>query len=242
MGVPTVFPDGVTNAALNSLPALYGALYPAKYYQFFTDFDRYNAATSGVCDWLATITEAGAGSASAVVQDALGGVLLVTNDAADNDAYFAQWAGQNSANVAETFKFVAGKQTWFEARFKVSDATQSDLILGLVIADTSPLDATDKLAFTKADGSTTLNLEITKNSTTTTVTAATLANDTWVTVGYYYDGVDSVDCYVNGNRVGSGVVTNLPDDEELAVTFGIQNGEAVAKTLSLDWIFAATER
>ena len=30
--------------------------------------------------------------------------------------------------------------------------------------------------------------------------------------------------------------TNVPDDELLRITFGIQNGEAAAKTMSVDYI------
>ena len=33
-----------------------------------------------------------------------------------------------------------------------------------------------------------------------------------------------------------------PDDEELTVSFGIQNGAAAAKTMTLDYIIAAVER
>lgn len=36
--------------------------------------------------------------------------------------------------------------------------------------------------------------------------------------------------------------TNLPDDEELTVSFGIQNGAAAAKTMSVDYIMAVKER
>lgn len=37
------------------------------------------------------------------------------------------------------------------------------------------------------------------------------------------------------------VLTNLPDDEELTVSFGIQNGEAAAKTLAIDYIRVEVE-
>ena len=37
-------------------------------------------------------------------------------------------------------------------------------------------------------------------------------------------------------KVGSGVNTNAPDDEDLAVSFGIQNGEAAAKVITMDYI------
>ena len=37
-------------------------------------------------------------------------------------------------------------------------------------------------------------------------------------------------------------LTNAPDDEDLTVSFGIQNGAAAAKTMTVDYIFAAVER
>ena len=37
-------------------------------------------------------------------------------------------------------------------------------------------------------------------------------------------------------------LTNAPDDEELTLSFGIQNGAAAAKTLSVDYVGAYKER
>jgi hypothetical protein len=42
-------------------------------------------------------------------------------------------------------------------------------------------------------------------------------------------------------RSATSVLTNLPDDEELTVSFGIQNGAAAAKTLSVDYIRVEAE-
>ena len=53
----------------------------------------------------------------------------------------------------------------------------------------------------------------------------------------------TIEALPNDNvKVGSAVGTNAPDDEELAVSFGIQNGEAVAKVMTLDYISAGKER
>jgi len=38
------------------------------------------------------------------------------------------------------------------------------------------------------------------------------------------------------------VNTNAPDDEELTVSFGIQNGAAAAKVLTVDYVTAMKER
>lgn len=233
MAAPTRFPSGVTNVASDASMGMFGAPDPSKFHTYFNDFDTFVAG-----DWTITTVEAGGGSASEALTDADGGVLLVTNDAADDDSDFFN-------KVGESFLMEAGKPAWFKARFKVSDATQSDLVMGLQITDTTPLDATDGIYFTKADGSTSLTAVCRKNATTgsTSLTAATMADDTYIVVGWYYDGKSEVKVFVNDAQVGTldGTSTYLPDTE-LTVSFGIQNGEAVAKTMSVDYILAAKAR
>lgn len=231
MSVPVRFPNGVTTAAKSAPLGMFGLPDPTEWHVFFDDFDRYVAA-----DWTITTTEAGAGSATEALTDADGGVLLITNDDADNDADFFQ-------KVGESFKFESGKKLFFKARFKVSDATESDVVIGLQITDTTPLDVTDGVFFQKDDGDTNLDFHVEKNNTATDATAiATLADDTYVSVAFYYDGKSSVSYFVDDVHLGTAATTNLPDDEELTVSFGIQNGAAAAKTMSVDYIFAAKER
>ena len=95
----------------------------------------------------------------------------------------------------------------------------------------------------KADGSTSVSLVVEKNGTATTTTSvATVANDTFIRLGFYYDGASVIEYSVNGVTLGTSVTTNLVDDEDLTPTFAIQNGEAVAKTMTVDYIFVAKER
>jgi hypothetical protein len=54
--------------------------------------------------------------------------------------------------------------------------------------------------------------------------------------------VSQVQYAVNGVVGGAVATTNLPDDEDLTVSFALQNGEAVAKTMTVDYIFVAKER
>lgn len=231
MPSPIRYPNGVTNASRTGVTKNYGAPDPTKYHVFHDDFDRYVAA-----DWTITTTEAGAGSATEALTDADGGALLITNDAADNDLDFFQ-------KVGESFTFESGKPLWFKARFKVSDATQSDFVIGLQITDTTMLDVTDGVFFQKDDGDASLDFHVEKNNTATDATAiATVVSDTYLTVGFYYDGKSSVEYYVDDVQLGTAATTNLPDDEVLTVSFGLQNGEAVAKTMTLDYIFVAKAR
>jgi hypothetical protein len=225
--------DGVTNVATTTALGSYTMPDPTSAHTWFDDFDDYVAA-----EWL--ITEVGTGTRAVGNLD--GGVLVITNGATDDNSNFLQWSGDTNAAAVETWKFEVNKPLWLKSRFKISDATQSDFVLGLQITDTTPLAVTDGVYFLKLDGSATLNLLVTKNSTSTTTAVGTLANDTYVTVGFYYDGGSAIEIFLNDVRVGSSVTTNLPDDEELTLSFGIQNGEAVAKILSLDYLFVSKLR
>lgn len=224
----TRFPNGVTNVGEDSPFADLAMPAPTKFHSYMEDFDYYTAG-----DWTVTETDAGATQA---LTDGDGGLLLITNTAADNDLVSLQKKG-------ESFRFASGKKLFFEARFKVSDATQSDVVIGLQITDTTPLDVTDGVFFIKDDGSTSFALRVEKNNTATATTSvATLADDTFITLGFYYDGDSAIEYSVNGVVKGTSVTTNLPDDEDLTVTMSLQNGEAVAKTMTVDYIFVAKER
>jgi hypothetical protein len=64
-----------------------------------------------------------------------------------------------------------------------------------------------------------------------------------MTLAFYYDPKDrKFHAYKDNVEVGTGVNTNAPDDEELAVSFALQNGEAAAKSMTLDYISAGKER
>ena len=224
----TRFPNGVTNVGEQSLFAELGQPAATIFHTYFEDFDYYTAG-----DWTVTETDAGATQA---LTDGDGGLLLITNTAADNDLVSLQKKG-------ESFRFASAKALFFEARFKVSDATQSDVVIGLQITDTTPLDVTDGVFFIKADGAATVDFRVEKNNTATTASAiATMANDTYIRLGFYYDGSSAVQYFVNGTYTGSSVTTNLPDDEDMTVTIAIQNGEAAAKTMTVDYIYVAKER
>jgi len=227
----TRFPNGLTTVATKNTLGEFILPSPTTAHVYFNDFDTYTAG-----DWTITTTEAGSGSATEALTDADGGALLVTNAAGDNDADFFNKKG-------ESFLFEAGKKAWFKAKFKVSDATQSDFVIGLQITDTAPLAVSDGVYFQKDDGDALLDFHVEKNSTDTAAAGiATVSDDTDITVGFYYNGVDAIKYFVDDAHVGTSVTTNLPDDEVLTVSFGLQNGEAVAKTMTIDYILAAKER
>ena len=133
--------------------------------------------------------------------------------------------------------------------------TQSDWVFGLQVTDTTPLAAagdgvTDGIFFQKDDGDTNIDFYVQKDATTgqstSTAIATAAAADTFMTLAFYFDGARYIYTYMNDvllTRVDltTTLTTYLPDTE-LTVSFGVQNGEAVAKTMTVDYIFAAQER
>ena len=180
--------------------------------------------------WTVTRVETGGGESTITSGDTGNGTMLLTTDAAEND-------GLNCQLLGESFKLVAGVPLYFGARVQtLSDATQSDLFLGLAITDTDILGGvTDAIGFRKVDGSADLTFVLTKNSVTTTAAGlATLAAATAYVLEFYWDG--NIQIFVNGASVSVPAITNLPDDEELRVSVQFLTGEAVAKTCAIDWM------
>lgn len=228
---PTRFPKGISTAVKNSALFDFCCPDPTKAHVYFNDFDHYTAG-----DW--TVTEIGAGGTQAL-GDADGGVLVITTDALDDDQVTLQ-------KVGESFLLESGKEAWFKARFKVADATQSDFQIGLVVTDTTPLDATDGVYFQKDDGDALLDVICRKNATTGSTSATgihTVVDDTYLTVGWYYNGISELKYFVNDVHKGtlSASSAYLPDTE-LTVSMSFKNGEAGAIAMSVDYVFVAKAR
>jgi hypothetical protein len=224
----TRYPNGITNVSKTNPLGTYESYDPAKWYQYFDDFDNYFPG-----EWNVIVNGAG-GARDLIDED--GGILSITNSAGDDDSTVL-------IKKPETLTIESGKKTIFKARFSVSDATQSDFIIGIRIAGTSVIAPSDAIIFSKDDGNTNLYFSLRKNSVaTSTSTIATIADDTYIEVAFVYNGTNKVDYFVNNQKLGYLGITNLPNDEELSAGFSIQNGEAVAKTIKVDYLFVAKER
>lgn len=223
----TNIPSGITNAVLESVMTGFGADDPSVFHTYWNDFDVFTAG-----DWTGTAT----GSVTNAVAAGNGGILSMANSAANNDLDSLQLK-------AASFAIVAGYKAWFKCRVNISNATNAELTIGLIQTTTTPLTVTDGIYFSKAAASTTLTGNIAKSSAITTVTpVATLANTTYVNLGWYYDGASSVKFYVNNVFIiGTTTLTNLPT-ANLNLTIAVANGTAAANTLLVDYIGAFNER
>lgn len=226
----TRLPGGVTNVTPQDLFADLRQPDPTLYHSYFNDFDTYTAA-----EWVVTETDS---SATEALTAGDGGWLLLTNTAGLTDLVAMQ-------KTPAAWTFEVGKKMFFRCRFKVSDATESDLVMGLQVVDITPLDVTDGIYFLKADGSTSVSIVCRKDATTGSTSAtgiATLANDTFIELGWYYDGVGTLTYSVDRTVTGSLSVAAYLPDTITTVSFALQNGEAVAKTMTVDYVAVFKER
>lgn len=228
---PVRFPNGVTNvnarAAMRNLPFPD----PSRNITYFDEFHTYTAA-----EW--TVTETQAGATQAVSTGASGGILLLTNATGTTDVNQIQL-------VNETFKLSSGKQFYLKARFALT-ATLANFgaLVGLAITDTTAVaGVSDGIFFRKPTGSSTLSAVVCKGSTETTQALGTMVSGTYVVAELYYDGASSIECFLDGAKIGTVATTNLPNTEELAVTIASVNATTgAANVLACDYLLASLER
>ena len=234
MSSPARFPFGLGTAKKNTTFGEYGNPSPRVYHEDFDDFNRFAAA-----EW--TITRVGTTPTEALVDEAFG-VLQLSTVASASSSTFLQ-------KVGASFLPVFGKELWVSTRFKVSDASDTAFAFGLQVTDTTPLDVTDGIYFLKAAASTSVSLICRKNATTGSISqaaVATMASDTYIELGYYYNGKSTLNIFVNNANVADLSLGNSPTDylpdAVLRVSFGVQNGASTARTCSVDNFYAAIQR
>jgi hypothetical protein len=204
------------------------------------DFVEYVNDFTRTGDYLATdwtITALAGTNTIAVDTDDPNGVLLLTTGATEDN-------GSGYNQKIECWRFAANKALEFECRFKMDDVTQADMVIGLQITDTTPYAVSDGAWFGTDDGDALLDFHLAKASVQGDLTGlATLVNDTWVKVGFYYDGVDTnVQVFINDIRVGAlPFATNAPTTE-LCISLAHTSGSTGAKNLLIDYIRVCQQR
>jgi len=205
-------------------------------------FDDFNYIFSGTAGW--TITETDAAATEAISSGA-NGLLLITNSSADNDIVSMQLGG--SSGAALTFLPFDGRQIWFEVSLALSDATESEIAVGLLVTDTDPFSSnpyggTDGIIFQKVDGSTDIDCYMTNGSAPSGMTAiGSVSNNLFVRLGFVVNGTASVDVYFNRNKIGT-ITSELNNGAALRPTISLKNGAAASKLMQIDYIFAAQTR
>jgi hypothetical protein len=178
-----------------------------------------------------TAVSAGAGDSIVAQSNVAGGALVFTSAANEDDGIQIQLGG-------ESFKFDAAYPLYFGIRWKAGDVDQSDFLAGLCITDTTLLGGmSDGARFESVDGTGAVTLEIEKDSTASSLAVGTMTDGAYMILEFYWDGT-TLSAWVDGVQTAAVTVTNLPDDEELTLSIAFLTGEAVANTLTVDWVRA----
>ena len=179
-------------------------------------------------------------SQGAVAMDpaAKGGVLLLDSGGSDdNEGPDLQMGGTIAAS---SFIASADSKIYYEARIKIVDtlaAAQLFVGLGAVLTPFIDSDANaspNHVGF-EAFSSTSATFASEKaTARTSTAAAATLAEDTYIKLGFEIDGLTKITPYVDG-QAGAAISTNIPI-VALTPTFAIRSTGSTDPIMHVDWL------
>lgn len=219
----------------NDVDVLELMLNPQKGIYFFDDFMGPIDVTTGDGWTLTQVDTKGSIAGDATAQ---GGVLTVTSatgDSADD--------GINAQLKNCMVKPASGVKIYFEARVKMSDATQQYYI-GLSGVDTTIIasgvmdDTVDKCGFYHEAASTDNKISAISSRTSSEEKDADVADNTdgtYVKLGFIIDGLTRVDYYVNGVNVGNCVDTSDIPNAVMCLS-AVAQYESADGVMSIDWV------
>lgn len=169
-------------------------------------WQSYNAAaTTG--DYLLTQATTGTGA----ISTAAPGVLELDSNSTTSTQ------GANLQRLKSVFVPAAGKHIWAEFKIKIVDTFDKvELFCGLAESDTtiigsSAISTANHIGWYSVTDDGVLLFGANKASAAATKAAATIAEDTYITLGFYVNGVTEIEQYVNGVLTGTNHVTaNIP--------------------------------
>ena len=230
-------------------------LQPAKYYGFFDDFlqGRGNVAVAQDEDLAQATainygvwrTNVDATSDTIKLNNAsTGGILEILHGTGDDEE-----THMTAINHGFTFDASDARKIWLTCRIKTSDISGTGFFIGLASAagaeETDSNDLEDSCGFYIVDGNASTALKLLSSvgdSETSTDLDTAVADGTWLTLSFYFDGT-SVDAYVNGTKKATSVSANLPADGTIIFpAIHAAAREGAANTISVDYIRVVQER
>ncbi|NOQ21587.1 MAG: hypothetical protein GQ565_02905 [Candidatus Aegiribacteria sp.] len=235
-------------------------------YLYDTFLNNFTANEVILGNWLVV----GTNPDTAIVTDEADGVINISGSAAgDDEAYLC-----SNMLCNEVIKKGSNKRLWFEASIKLDDADadvsiicglgESALMAAEAIADdptsypTSALADYDFIGFmagtdgTNMGGFDSVYHQDGDSGTVTIVKADCLANsstdndDTYIKLGFKFDGKQTVTFYVNGTANGTTLdiddLTGDKLDDALGIIIGIKDDVGGADDLKIDWVRFACDK
>ena len=238
--------DGLPMGAFDKISSLSGFQYYANDFIVW-EGPTGDAAAPGTGGWICTSVDAGADTAESVdVLDTVEyGILRINSNNADNDNTQLQMNGAS-------FFYVVGKRLWFEIRIALEDVNDGEVLFGMILE--SDVDAINTLPahgifFEKNETAVDFDFHVRQGGTSTEDTlfsGATLADDTFFTMGFVIDVVGNITPYYNGTA-GTAVAVgnaNIPNaaGEDMTVAIQVQTGTTATRYVDVDYLLAAQER
>jgi hypothetical protein len=238
MGSPTRFTSGVATVPSEELLGNYP--FPDPFHtsgnaskDVVTYENDFFTVGSTTLDW--TITGV---SSTFAITSGLGGVALVTPGGATTVT--------TVAGTANGFQFIAGNSFWYICRIKANAVSGTkSFTFGLQNGNAGT--TTGGIFFTKPASSTSINLTSEVNNVVTTLLTGitTVAADTYIELGFYYDGTDLM--IWNGANMVSRISNPTIGSTGTTLTNALltpvfqTTPTAITDTLSIDYVLAAQE-
>ena len=147
-----------------------------------------------------------------------------------------------------TFIPEANKKLYFEARFKVSDIINGNILIGLTDQQGNPFTVNDGIYFYGVPSAAGINIAYVVNGVSITKSViANPANDVYLSVGFSFDGVNKIKYQAKADNdtstiYGEFIVSSTLTTVLLAPKIAIQDDNAVNNVARVDYILAAQER
>ena len=185
-------------------------------------------ATEDPVGWATTVVEI-SGATELSGSPTQGFIGRITNAGDDNDGGSYQAPGQ-------TFRCVSGMKWYAGLGFTASEATQSDLLFGGCITDTTLLGGmTDGVYMESLDAGTGISVVAEKNtSETQTDSLGTMSTDAQIWE-MFWDGTN-ISYWIDGSLVATVSSGNIPDDQPLRISLEWLNGDGNSRTLDIAFL------
>lgn len=221
---------GASRAWYKGLPSAMDPDYIIRYHDFLN---------TTVLDANEFVAVKDASATNAVVANSVNGELKLTSNATtDNDGACVQ-------SIYASHKLDAGKQCWFETSIQGSSVADMDIYVGLAaLVATNPenvLTSVSRCGFQVDDGSAVVNCITTNTTETKTSSQISMVDNTYMKLGFRWDGVNRVEFYVN--RVLVAVhTTNVPTAAMHLSVFELSGSATGTRSLLCDYLWLAKER
>lgn len=226
-------------------------------YQFFDDF--VDSSLGIVTSRWYKSADTGTVALTSAATLALGGVVLLDTTAAKDKWVCIRSVDADIASGAFKITKDSGKKLWFAARIYLSSVADDAIYIGLGDGTTEQPAATTTGAEQFTDGfyfrtltasPTALDIGYCNaggGAETAQSAVKTIAATTWYTLGMKFNGVNSIQCYVDGVAVGVPILadaTDWPTAVGLTPYLHILNGAtaATSRKLYVDWIKVVQQR